>query len=56
MSKKMRRRDFLRAGAAAGVAAASAKTLSAGAPADLVVLDSEGRVRRTMLAGRWLDG
>lgn len=30
---KMRRRDFLRAGAAAGVAAASAKTLSAGAPA-----------------------
>src|SRR5829696_6097172 len=29
----MRRRDFLRAGAAAGVAAASAKTLSAGAPA-----------------------
>ncbi|HEX8338475.1 MAG TPA: N(4)-(beta-N-acetylglucosaminyl)-L-asparaginase [Pyrinomonadaceae bacterium] len=33
MSTKMRRRDFLRAGAAAGVAAASAKTLSAGAPA-----------------------
>src|SRR5215207_5147821 len=33
MSGKMRRRDFLRAGAAAGVAAASAKTLSAGAPA-----------------------
>src|SRR5215208_1655531 len=31
--KKMRRRDFLRAGAAAGVAAASAKALSAGAPA-----------------------
>ena len=31
--KKMRRRDFLRAGAAAGVAAASAKTLAAGAPA-----------------------
>src|SRR5919112_3218885 len=36
MSKKMRRRDFLRAGAAAGVAAASAKTLSAGAPAVLI--------------------
>lgn len=34
--KKMRRRDFLRAGAAAGVAAASAKTLSAGAPAVII--------------------
>ncbi|MFL6332402.1 MAG: N(4)-(beta-N-acetylglucosaminyl)-L-asparaginase [Pyrinomonadaceae bacterium] len=33
---KMRRRDFLRAGAAAGVAAASAKSLSAGAPAVLI--------------------
>ena len=33
MGSKMRRRDFLRAGAAAGVAAAAAKTLSAGAPA-----------------------
>src|SRR5215211_78191 len=33
MSKKMRRRDFLRAGAAAGVAAAAANSLSAGAPA-----------------------
>ncbi|MBV8856828.1 MAG: N(4)-(beta-N-acetylglucosaminyl)-L-asparaginase [Acidobacteria bacterium] len=32
----MRRRDFLRAGAAAGVAAASAKTLSAGAPAVII--------------------
>jgi N4-(beta-N-acetylglucosaminyl)-L-asparaginase len=36
MTKKMRRRDFLRAGAAAGVAAASAKTLSAGAPAVII--------------------
>ncbi|HWS86008.1 MAG TPA: N(4)-(beta-N-acetylglucosaminyl)-L-asparaginase [Pyrinomonadaceae bacterium] len=36
MSRKMRRRDFLRAGAAAGVAAASAKALSAGAPAVIV--------------------
>src|SRR5215211_5865875 len=34
--KKMRRRDFLRAGAAAGVAAASAKALSAGAPAVII--------------------
>ncbi|HEX7312534.1 MAG TPA: N(4)-(beta-N-acetylglucosaminyl)-L-asparaginase [Pyrinomonadaceae bacterium] len=34
--KKMRRRDFLRAGAAAGVAVASAKTLNAGAPAVLI--------------------
>src|ERR1041384_3939313 len=34
--KKMRRRDYIRAGAAAGVAAASAKTLSAGAPAVIV--------------------
>ncbi len=34
--KKMRRRDFLRAGAAAGVAAASAKTLCAGAPAVII--------------------
>ncbi len=34
MSGKMRRRDFLRTGAAAGLAAASTKTLSAaGAPA-----------------------
>jgi N4-(beta-N-acetylglucosaminyl)-L-asparaginase len=33
MGIKIRRRDFLRAGAAVGVAAASAKTLSAGAPA-----------------------
>ncbi len=36
MGSKMRRRDFLRAGAAAGVAAASANTLSAGAPAVIV--------------------
>jgi N4-(beta-N-acetylglucosaminyl)-L-asparaginase len=36
MGRKMRRRDFLRAGAAAGVAAASAKSLSAGAPAVIV--------------------
>src|SRR5918911_2363111 len=36
MMKKMRRRDFLRAGAAAGVAAASARTLSAGAPAVII--------------------
>src|SRR5215213_7607199 len=36
MSGKMRRRDFLRAGAAAGVAAASAHTLSAGAPAVVI--------------------
>ena len=36
MSRKMRRRDFLRAGAAAGVAAASAQTLSAGAPVVVV--------------------
>lgn len=28
--------------------------LSTGAPADLVLLDGDGRVRRTMLAGRWL--
>src|ERR1044072_1076471 len=34
--KKIRRRDFLRAGAAAGVAAAAAKTLSAGAPAVII--------------------
>src|ERR671920_1679732 len=33
MSRKMRRRVFLRTGAAAGLAAASAKSLSAGAPA-----------------------
>ncbi len=33
MSRKMRRRDFLRTGAAAGLAAASTKSLSAGAPA-----------------------
>ncbi|HEX8290711.1 MAG TPA: isoaspartyl peptidase/L-asparaginase, partial [Pyrinomonadaceae bacterium] len=36
MSTKMRRRDFLRAGAAAGAAAASAKTLRAGAPAVVI--------------------
>jgi N4-(beta-N-acetylglucosaminyl)-L-asparaginase len=36
MTRKLRRRDFLRAGAAAGVAAASAKTLIAGAPAVLI--------------------
>src|SRR4051812_4805734 len=35
MSRKIKRRDFLRAGAAAGVAA-SAKSLSAGAPAVLI--------------------
>src|SRR5205085_3725412 len=35
LMKKMRRRDFLRAGAA-GVAVASARTLSAGAPAVLI--------------------
>src|SRR3712207_76585 len=34
--KKMKRRDFLRAGAAAGMAAASAKALSAGAPAVII--------------------
>jgi N4-(beta-N-acetylglucosaminyl)-L-asparaginase len=34
--KKMRRRDFLRAGAAAGVAAAAAKPLRAGAPAVII--------------------
>jgi N4-(beta-N-acetylglucosaminyl)-L-asparaginase len=36
MSSKMRRRDFLRAGAVAGAVAASAKTLNAGAPAIIV--------------------
>jgi N4-(beta-N-acetylglucosaminyl)-L-asparaginase len=33
MSKKMRRRDFLRTGAAAGLAVASSKAIAAGAPA-----------------------
>ena len=33
MSKKMRRRDFLRTGAAAGLAGASSKAIAAGAPA-----------------------
>ncbi|MFL6256283.1 MAG: N(4)-(beta-N-acetylglucosaminyl)-L-asparaginase [Pyrinomonadaceae bacterium] len=36
MSSKMKRRDFLRTGAAASVAAASAKTLRAGAPAVII--------------------
>jgi N4-(beta-N-acetylglucosaminyl)-L-asparaginase len=36
MGRKLRRRDFLRAGAAAGVAAASAGTLRAGAPAVMI--------------------
>ena len=36
MSSKMKRRDFLRAGAVAGAVASSAKTLNAGAPAVIV--------------------
>lgn len=36
MGRKMRRRDFLRTSAAAGVAATAAKTLNAGAPAVII--------------------
>src|SRR5215207_9869364 len=55
MSGKMRRRDFLRAGAAAGVAAASAKTLSAGAPA-VIIRDVRPAVVASSIGNQFKNG